>query len=79
MGQPRGSLKGLSIMNGKRQALSYGPTGIVRLPLVSPPLQLMISGFVAGSGKSVLWWVTPQQTCVDVAYIGDQFFDHKAH
>ena len=30
MGPLRGSLKGLSTMNGKRQALSYGPTGIVR-------------------------------------------------
>ena len=36
MGPPRGSLKGLSIMNGKRQALSYGHTGIVRFSIVYP-------------------------------------------
>ena len=36
MGPPRGSLKGLSTMNGKRQALSYGPTGIVRFSIVYP-------------------------------------------
>ena len=30
MGLPRGSLKEPSIMNGRRRALSYGPTGIVR-------------------------------------------------
>ena len=71
MGPPRGSLKGLSTMNGKRQALSYGPTGIVRLSIVSPFPPLMVSGFEAGSGKSVLWWVTPQPTSVDMAYIGD--------
>jgi hypothetical protein len=28
---PRGSLMGLSTMNGRRRALSYGPTGIVRV------------------------------------------------
>jgi hypothetical protein len=39
----------------------------------------MVSGFVAGSGKSILWWVTPQPICVDVAYIGGQFFDHRGH
>ena len=51
--------------------LSYGPTGIVRLSIVSPFPPLMVSGFEAGSGKSVLWWVTPQPTSVDMAYIGD--------
>jgi hypothetical protein len=35
MEPPRGSLKGLLMMNGRRQALSYGPTGIVRLPQFS--------------------------------------------
>jgi hypothetical protein len=32
-----------------------------------------------GSGKSVLWGVTPQPTSVDIAYIGDQFFNYKGH
>ena len=31
MGPPHGSLKGLSTMTGRREALSYGPTGIVRV------------------------------------------------
>ena len=54
-------------MNGKQQALSYGPMGIVRFSIVSSSPPLMVSGFVAGSGKSVLWWVTPQPTSVDIA------------
>ena len=60
MGPLRGSLKGLSTMNGRRQALCYGPTEIVRFSLLAPPTLLMISDFVAGSGKSTLWWVTPR-------------------
>jgi hypothetical protein len=76
---PRGSLKGLSTMNGRRQAHSYGPTGIVWFSVLFPPPPLMVSGFVAGSGKSILWWVTPQLISVGVAYIGGQFFDHRGH
>ena len=45
---------------------------------ISPSPPLMVSGFVAGSGKSILWCV-PQLICVDVAYFGDQFFDHRGH
>ena len=43
MGPPRGSLKGLSTMNGRQQGLSYGPMGIVRsmVALLTP---LMTSG-----------------------------------
>ena len=66
MGPLRGSLTGRSITNGRRQALSYGRMGIVWFTLFLPPLSLMASGFVAGSGKTILWWVTPQLTCVDV-------------
>ena len=70
MGLPCGSLKGLSTMNGRRQALSYGPMGIVRFSVVFPPPPLIVSCFVAGSGKSILWWVTPWPICVDVANTG---------
>jgi hypothetical protein len=80
MGPRRGSLKVPSIMNGRQQVLFYGRMGIVWFSFVSPPLLLITSGSVAGSGKSVLWWVIPQPTFVDIAYyIGDQFFDHKGH
>jgi hypothetical protein len=65
-------------MNGRRRALSYGPTGIVRFSRVFLLPSLMV-WFVAGSGKSILWWVTAQPSFVDVAYIGDQFFNHKGH
>jgi hypothetical protein len=79
-GRPSGSSKGLSTMNGRRQVPSCGPTGIVQVSINYPPSPLMVSCFVAGSGKSILWWVTSQLTCVIVAYIGgDQFFDHKGH
>ena len=61
MGLPHGSLEALSTMNGRREAPSYGPTGIVRVFIVSTSLPLMVSGFVAGSGKSVLWCVTLSQ------------------
>ena len=66
-------------MNGRRQVLSYGPMGIVWFSLVSLSPLSMTSGFTAGSGKSILWWVIIQPTCLDIAYIGDQFFDHKGH
>ena len=36
MGPRRGSLKGLSTINGRRQALSYGHTGIVRVSIIAP-------------------------------------------
>ena len=79
MGPPRGSSKGKCMVNGRRGALFCGPTEIVRFFLFSLPLSLIVSGFVAGSGKSVLWWVTFDREFVGVAYIGDQLFDHKGH
>ena len=79
MGPRRGSLEGLSTINGRRQALSYGCMGIVRFSIVALPLPLMVSGFVAGSGKSILWWVTSETNFVSVAYNGDQFLHHKGH
>ena len=71
MGPLRGSLKAIPTMNGRRQALSYGPMGIVWFSIITPSTLLIISGFVAGSGKSILWWVTPQPTFVDTTYVGD--------
>jgi hypothetical protein len=62
MGLPRGSLTGLSTTNGRQQGLSYGPMGIVRFSMVAALTPLMISGFIAGCGKSILWWVTCQPT-----------------
>jgi hypothetical protein len=47
--------------------------------ILSPLRSLIVTGFVAGSGKSVLWWATPLADFVDVAYIGDQFVDHRGH
>ena len=79
MGPPRGSSKGKCIMNGRWGALFCGPTEIVRFFLFSSPPSLMVSGFVAGSGKSILWWVTSDSSLLGVAYIGDQLFDHKGH
>jgi hypothetical protein len=79
MGLPCGSLMGLSMMNGRQQALSYGPAEIVWFSIVFPPPPLMISNFIAGSGKSGLWWVASQLSWVCVAYIGGQFFGHKGH
>ena len=79
MGPPHGSLKGLSTVNGRRQALSYGPTGIVWFFIISRPMSLIVSGFVAGSGKSILWWATLRQTFVDVANIRHQFVNYKGH
>ena len=76
MGPPHGSLKGLSTMSGRRQALSYGSTGIVWFFTFSRSTPLILSGFVAGSGKSILWWVTLWLTLVDVANIRQQFVDH---
>ena len=55
-----GSLRGPSTRNGRQKALSYGHMGIVRFSMVSSLPSLIVSGFVAGSGKSILWWVTPQ-------------------
>ena len=52
--------------------------GLLKLPRLSL-LTICRSTSAAGSGKSVLWWVTPRPTFVDVAYIGDQFFDYKGH
>ena len=60
MGPPRGSLKGLSMMNGKQRALFCGPMEIVCSSLVFLPLLLIVSNIVAGSGKSVFWWVTSE-------------------
>jgi hypothetical protein len=45
----------------------------------SPTPPLMVSNLTAGSGKSVLWWVTPRPTFIDIAHIGVQFFNHKGH
>ena len=58
MGPLRGSLKGLSIVNGKRRALFCGPMEIVWIFHKFPGR--VADGFVAGSGKSVLWWVTSE-------------------
>ena len=55
MGLLHGSLKDVSTVNGRRKALFYGPMEIVRFSILSPSLLLIISGFIAGSGKSVLW------------------------
>ena len=77
IGLLHGSLKGLSTMNERKKAFSYGRMGIVRFSLFSLPLSLMASGFVAGSGKSILWWVTPQPTCANVADVGGQFFGRR--
>lgn len=38
----------------------------------------MTSGFVAGSGKSVLWCVT-QLISVEIAYIVGQFINREGH
>ena len=70
MGPLRGSLKAIPTMNGRRQALSYGPMEVVCFSINAPPTLLMISDFVAGSGKSVLWWVTLQPAFVDITYVG---------
>ena len=42
-------------MNGRRQVLSYGSMGIVRISIVAALSPLIASGLAAGSGKSVLW------------------------
>jgi len=47
--------------------------------IVSPPTPLIIFGFIAGSGKSIFWWVTLRLTSDNVANIRQQFVDHKGH
>ena len=47
MGLPRGSLKVLCIINGRRRVLSYGSMGIVRISIV-PALSSLIIWFRSG-------------------------------
>jgi hypothetical protein len=63
-----GLLKVLYIMNGKQGDHSCGCTGSVSLSVLFVELLLMDSDFLAGSGKSVLWWVI-QMILVDIGYI----------
>ena len=57
-------------MNGRREVLSYGRTAIVWVFTLSPLQPLIVSDFVAGSGKSILWYATHLADFVDVVYIG---------
>ena len=45
--------------------------GNVHLSILSLALRLIASGFIAGSGKSVLWCVNYQLIVMNVAYAGD--------
>jgi hypothetical protein len=55
VGPPPGSLKVLSMTNGKRGVRSCGCTENVRHSVLFSSLLLIETGLAAGSGKSVLW------------------------
>jgi hypothetical protein len=40
--------------------------------------ELTIRVFIAGSGKSILWFVIPQLFLANIAYVS-QFLDHSDH
>jgi len=63
------------LRNGRRQDPSYGSTGSVRvfsyLPSITLPDAHLPLDLVAGSGKSVLWYVSPDVIVLQWAHRGN--------
>jgi hypothetical protein len=81
MGPLHGSLKGLSTMNGRREALSCGHhgnrTAFFTFPIPPTDSSLVHSGI--RQERSLVGELQSSDDFADIAYVGGQFFDHKGH
>jgi hypothetical protein len=71
-----GSLKAVFLRTGSPVTLCCGSTENVRSPKLLLAAITQSTLFVAGSGKSILWFVSLHLFCWERAYVVDQLCDY---